>query len=88
MATLLYALGPSADTVLEHQLGLSDDDKKKFADVLKAFDVYFRPSTNTVHKRSKFELATQQPGQSVEELLRALYKTDLPPEKKVACAGA
>eukprot|EP00117_Sycon_ciliatum_P001177 scpid20930/ scgid6949/ Transposon Ty3-G Gag-Pol polyprotein; Gag3-Pol3; Transposon Ty3-1 TYA-TYB polyprotein; Capsid protein; p24; Spacer peptide p3; Nucleocapsid protein p11; Ty3 protease; p16; Spacer peptide J; Reverse transcriptase/ribonuclease H; p55; Integrase p61; Integrase p58 len=74
VATLLYALGPSADSVFDFQLGLSADEKKKYDDVVKAFDGYFRPSTNIVHERSKFERIVQQPSQTVEQFVRQLYK--------------
>ncbi|XP_065185817.1 uncharacterized protein K02A2.6-like [Sycon ciliatum] len=74
VATLLYALGPNADSLFEYQLGLSEDDKKKYDEVVSAFDTYFRPSTNVVHERAKFEQLVQQPGQTVEEFVRALYK--------------
>ena len=74
VATLLYALGPNAYSLFEYQLELSEDDKKKYEEVIKAFDTYFRPSTNVVHDRAKFEQLVQQPVQTVEEFVRALYK--------------
>ena len=74
VATLVYTMGMDADQVFEHQLGLSDDQKKDFDEVLKAFDTYFTPSVNIVHERSKFEQIIQQPGQSLDEFVRALYK--------------
>ena len=73
VATLLYSMGPSADSIFENQLGLSADDKKDFAKVIEAFDKYFKPTVNVVHERTKFERVVQRPGQTVEEFLRALH---------------
>ena len=74
VSTLLYSLGPDADPVFEYQLGLSDADKRKYAEVVEAFDTYFRPATNVVHERAQFEQLIQRPGQTLEEFVRDLYK--------------
>ena len=60
--------------MFEYKLGLSAADKKKYAEVVEAFDTYFRPATNVVHERAQFENLIQRPGQTLEEFVRDLYK--------------
>ncbi|XP_065195846.1 uncharacterized protein LOC135827245 [Sycon ciliatum] len=74
VSTLLYSLGPDADPVFEYQLGLSDAYKRKYAEVVEAFDTYFRPATNVIHERAQFKQLIQRPGQTLEEFVRDLYK--------------
>lgn len=68
-------MGPSADSVFEDQLRLSDDHKKDFDKVIQAFDMYFKPTVNVVHERAKFERVVQLPDHTVEEFLCAFHDT-------------
>ena len=75
VSTLLYSMGPDAETVLE-QLTFDDPaDATKWKPVTEKLDVYFQPTINVIHQRCIFETLVQQPGQTVEEFVSVLHST-------------
>ena len=75
VSTLLYSMGPDAETVLE-QLTFEDPaDATKWKPVTEKLDVYFQPTINVIHQRCIFESLMQQPGRTVEEFVSVLHST-------------
>ena len=74
ITTLLYALGPSADDVFEHELIFaSDADKGDYKKVVDAFSAYFAPAENTIHERAQFARMRQLPGETVATFSSRLH---------------
>ena len=72
VASLLYAMGPSADNLIK-TLNLTEAEKKKYAEVVKALDNHFIPLRNVIHVRAQFHKREQKGGETIEEYLRSLY---------------
>ena len=70
--TLVYSMGDEADDILR-SFGFSTDDGKKY-DVVKAkFDGHFVKRRNVIYKRARFNQRVQEPGESVDAFITALY---------------
>ena len=70
--TLIYAMGDAADDIL-HSFQLSEEDSKKY-DVVKAkFESHFVQKRNVIYERAKFNLRKQEPGETVDTFITALY---------------
>ncbi|TWW65957.1 hypothetical protein D4764_21G0008570 [Takifugu flavidus] len=71
--SLVYAMGDKDDDIL-CTLGLSDEDKKKYKPVKEAFDKYFICKHNVIYERCRFNKRSQEPGESAESFISAVYK--------------
>ncbi|TWW58965.1 hypothetical protein D4764_06G0004950 [Takifugu flavidus] len=71
--SLVYAMGDKADDIL-CTLGLSEEDKKKYKPVKEAFDKYFICKHNVIYERCRFNKRSQEPGESAESFISAVYK--------------
>ena len=71
--TLIYAMGPEAESAFRTLQFTDDTEKDKYDIVLKKFDEYFKPKKNVIHERAQFNLRSQRPGESVDAFIRALY---------------
>ena len=64
--------GDAADDIL-HSFQLSEEDSKKY-DVVKAkFESHFVQKRNVIYERAKFNLRKQEPGETVDTFITALY---------------
>jgi hypothetical protein len=73
VSALVHAMGEEAEQVFV-QFGLSDDNSKKYDEVLKKFEEHFQPCKNIVHERVMFQRIAQQQSEGVESFTRSLYK--------------
>ncbi len=73
VSTLLYVMGPEADTAFD-QLGLTAANQKKWKNVIEGFDRQFTPATNTIHWRSVLHGRYQKPGENYETYVRTLFE--------------
>ena len=72
VSTLIYTMGPQAETIFA-QFGLSAEDSTRWDPVIGAYDRYFQPRRNVIHWRSVFHQRYQNPEESIEAYLRALF---------------
>ena len=72
VSSLIYAMGPEAENIFK-SFALSEEDQKKFDEVLKKYDDYFYPKRNVIHERVCFHSRVQRPGEKVEMFIRAVY---------------
>ena len=73
VSSLIYYMGPTAESVFQQLKFDSEDDKKDYTKVLDKFASYFKPSVNVFHKRALFEQCTHLPGETVEQFVRKLH---------------
>ena len=71
-STLLYCLGEKAEDVLI-SAGATDEDRAMVDSLIKKFDAFFDDRRNVIYERARFNLRTQQPGESAEQFIIALY---------------
>ena len=75
--TLIYTMGAEAEAISSTFTyappANNYDESKDFVVVLRKFDEHFVPKRNTIHERAKFNTRIQQPEESVEQFVRALY---------------
>lgn len=71
--SLVYAMGDKADDILS-TLGLSTDDAVNYKAVKEAFDKYFICKYNVIYERARFNRRSQEPGESAEAFISAVYK--------------
>uniref|UniRef100_A0A3B3C9Q2 Gypsy retrotransposon integrase-like protein 1 n=1 Tax=Oryzias melastigma TaxID=30732 RepID=A0A3B3C9Q2_ORYME len=71
--SLMYAMGDKADDILS-TLGLSNDEQKKYKSVKEAFDKHFIGKQNVIYERARFNKRSQEPGESAESFIAAVYK--------------
>ena len=69
-STLLYCLGVDAKDVTR----ISDDNRKKYARVVKKFDEFFRVRHNVTFERACFNKRNQLPGESAENYITVLHQ--------------
>lgn len=72
VSTLLYCMGEEAGDVLD-TTSITADDKAKYDPVIKAFDNFFKVRRNIIYERARFNHRCQQPGESAEQYITALY---------------
>ena len=72
VSTLLYCLGEEAEDVLV-STNITDESRKKYADVMAKLDSYFKVRRNLVFERAKFNRRDQREGESAEEYITELY---------------
>ena len=73
ISTLLYCMGPEAESVFAQLKFDSDGDDAKYDKVMEKLDAYFTPALNVFHQRTIFEQCVHLPGESVEEFVRKLH---------------
>ena len=71
--SLIYAMGPQAETIVK-QLSLTNDESKNFAAVMRKLDAYFKPKTNIIHERARLNQRIQKDGESSQDFISSLYK--------------
>ena len=72
VSTLLYCLGEQAEDVLS-STGISEDDRKKYSEVMSKLDDYFKVRKNVIFERAQFNRRNQLPGETVEEYVTVLF---------------
>ena len=72
VSTLLYCLGEQADAVLS-STGISEDNRKKYSEVMSKFDEYFKVRKNIIFERARFNRRNQLPGETAEEYITVLF---------------
>ena len=72
VCTLIYTMGPEAETLLE-SFALSEDALKDIGQVLTRFENHFSPKPNYIHERAVFNVRVQEEGDSIEAFIRALH---------------
>ena len=70
--TLLYSMGDEADDILR-SFRLSAEDAKKYEMVKGKFDEHFIKRQNVIYEHTKFNQRRQEPGESVDSFITALY---------------
>lgn len=73
VSTLIYAMGPEAEVILD-RFKLSEADQVKFDVVVKNFDTHFKPNPNYIHEHAVFHKRKQEEGENVESFIRALFE--------------
>lgn len=68
----LYIMGDQSEDVLS-TFQLSAEDSKNFDVVLQRFDSYFIPKRNIIFERARFNMRSQQDGESIEEFATTLH---------------
>ena len=71
--SLIYTISDKDDDILG-TLGLSAADLKKYKSVKEAFDKYFICKHNVIYERARFNRRCQEPGESAEAFISAVYK--------------
>ena len=72
VSTLLYCLGEEAESVLS-STDATEDDRKDYDTVMNKFDEYFKVRRNVIYERARFNRRSQQPGETSEQFIMALY---------------
>ena len=72
--TLIYSMGPEAETVLNTFKFNADADKTNFDIVVKLYDDYFAPRKNVIHERAMFYTRNQKQGETAELFRRQPWR--------------
>ena len=72
VTTLLYCMGDEANDVLD-TTNITEDERKVYDAVIAKFDDYFKERKNVIFDRAKFNTRCQQPGESADHFIAALY---------------
>ena len=72
VSTLLYCLGEEAKDVLA-SANLTEAAQKEYASVIQCLDRFFKVRQNVIYERARFNRRDQQPGETVERYITALY---------------
>ena len=70
--TLMYTLGDEAEDIL-HVLPLSEDQKKSYDDVKRAFEGHCVSKKNVIFERARFNKRNQEPGEGAEAFITAVH---------------
>ena len=70
--TLVYSMGEAADDIMV-SFGLTADDVKQYELVKNRFESHFIVKRNMIFERAKFNLRSQQEGESVETFITDLH---------------
>ena len=68
-----YCLGEDADDVLV-LTNVTEDECKRYKDVMAKFDDHFKIRCNLIFERAKFNKKVQLVGESAEQYITALYQ--------------
>jgi len=71
--TLIYSMGDRADDILRF-FRLTEAQSKVYKTVKEKFDSYFIKRHNTIFERARFNVQKQEPGESVDSFITALYE--------------
>ena len=66
--SILHFMGVNAVDALA-TTSISDDDKKDYSKVMRKFNYYFKVQKNTIIDRANFNLASQLPGETAEQII-------------------
>ena len=72
VSTLLYAMGDSADDILQ-TLRL-DEGTVSYEEIKKSLNDYFAERRNIIVERARFNKRSQKPGESVDAFIQDLYR--------------
>ena len=72
ISSLLYCMGQDAEDVLK-TTSITDADRRSYAAVVKKFDDHFAVRRNVIYERAKFNTRRQQPGETGDQYILALY---------------
>ena len=72
VSTLLYCMGENAEDILA-STNISDDDRKKYASVVRQFDDFFKVRKNVIFERARFNRRCQAAGETAEQFITSLY---------------
>jgi hypothetical protein len=70
--TLIYSMGSEADDILQ-SLGIAEGDQKKYNVVKKKLEESFIIKRNVIFERAKFNLRSQQEGETVDMFITDLF---------------
>ncbi|KAL7859464.1 hypothetical protein SRHO_G00146110 [Serrasalmus rhombeus] len=70
--TLIYCMGDEADDVLRG-LRITDEQKLVYSSVKDGFTNFFVPKKNVIYQRAKFNMRVQEPTESADSFITALY---------------
>ena len=73
VSTLLYTLGEDAEDVLS-STNISEDNRKKYAEVMSKLDSFFQVRKNVIYERARFNRRVQLVDESVEQFITNLYQ--------------
>ena len=73
VSTLLYCLGEEADDILT-LTNITEDNRKKYSEVLAKFDGHFKVRKNVIFERACFNRRGQEEGETVEHFIASLYQ--------------
>ncbi|XP_062523487.1 uncharacterized protein K02A2.6-like [Corticium candelabrum] len=72
ISTLVYAMGPKAEEILS-SFTLTEEQAKSYNEVRSKFDTHFVARRNVIFERAKFNQRVQEPEESVDSFVTALY---------------
>ena len=70
--TLIYSMGEEADDIVV-SFGLTTEEAKQYSVVKGKFEAHFVVKRNIIFERTKFNLRSQQDGESVDNFITDLY---------------
>ena len=73
VSTLVYAMGGDAEDILQ-SFGLDETAENEYDTVKARFQAHFIKRHNPIFERARFNQRTQQPGETVDAFITALYK--------------
>ena len=73
ISTLIYCMGPEAEQLFKNFTFATEDDKQDPMKVMEKFDQHFIPKRNIIFERARFNQRSQEPGESIEGYVCALY---------------
>ena len=72
ISTLLYCLGEEAESVLT-STNATQDERQVYSAVMGKFDAFFQVRRNVIFERARFNRRNQNPGETAEQYIMALY---------------
>ena len=72
ISTLVYAMGPKAEEILS-SFTLTEEQAKSYNEVRSKFDAHLVARRNVIFKRATFNQRVQEPEESVDSFVTALY---------------
>ncbi|XP_062512805.1 uncharacterized protein K02A2.6-like [Corticium candelabrum] len=73
VSTLLYCMGEDVEGVLT-STNITEDNKKKYDEVIAKFEEFFRIRRNVIYERARFNRRNELEGESIEQYITALYE--------------